>query len=413
MAAYSLRRIVRVAACFVITALILAVTGCGQETEKEETVPENIPEEYKQLYLQLWNKLGEFDEYLTSGRNISEDKVTFAAELLTANAHMGERLLTEEQFQANLVYLDGLQSLGVQGVKVTIAYPFLSKDFPNQERYLEFYKRIIQESRRRNMVVLVSIGNLLAGSQFSNVQYSFAGLTMDKYRETKREMVGTIIRELHPDYLTIAVEPQTEAMAIGLRQSPSSFTETVQYILEGLDRSGVDIGAGPGSWDDLEYVRKLAQDTTLDYIDVHIYPAKYLEQAVTMATIAQAANKRLIIGEMWTYKVDESGLAGIGNVAAQAEIFGRDVYSFWQPLDSKFLELVARMARVYKYEFISPFWSTYLFGYLDYEEVPASISYSTLRHRSNLRAWDNLLHNQVSETGLAYKKIISSTVSSR
>jgi len=118
-----------------------------------ETSPEVryvIPSEYQRLYKEISEKLDTFDEYLNSHNNGTQKKITFGAELLPANGHQGEKLLTEENCRGTLIYLDALQSLGVQGVKIAISYPLLAPDFPNSDGYLEYYKDVAQELRKKH-----------------------------------------------------------------------------------------------------------------------------------------------------------------------------------------------------------------------------------------------------------------------
>ncbi len=369
-----------------------------------------IPSEYQLLYEEISQKLELFDTYLDSHWDGAKSDVIFGAELLPANGHQGEKLLTEENYEGTLVYLDGLQSLGVNGVKIAISYPILAPDSPNSDRYLEYYKNLAQELRKRDVKILVAIGNFFQDSSFTDLQVSFPNPTFAQYRQIKRQIAERIIQEIHPDYLTIANEPSTEAMTTGLNVTVSEFTETVSYILNGLDRSDVLVGAGAGTWNHLDYVKSLARDTNLDYIDVHIYPANFLEQAITIADIAHTYNKRLIIGEAWTYKVYESELGDLGNIATQAKVFGRDVYSFWEPLDSRFLETLVKLASYKGYEFISPFWSKYFFAYLDYEAVPKSLAYRQLSQLSNQEAFQNILRNETTPTGLTYQELINTAL---
>jgi len=377
------------------------------DIESSPGVQVSVPPEYQRLYHELSEKLDSFSEYLNSLPNGSENKVTFGAELLPANGHQGEKLLTKENYSGTLIYLDALQSLGVQGVKVSINYPLLAPDFSNLNGYLEYYRSLAQELRKRNMKMLVAIGNLFPDPAFTDLQVSFTNLTFSEYRRTKRQIAERIINEIQPDYLTLANEPSTEAMTTGLEVTVPEFTETINYVLNGLDRQDVLIGAGAGSWNDSAYVKSLARTTDIDYIDIHIYPANYLEQALTMADLAHASNKRLIIGEAWTYKVYDYELGDLSHIAAQADIFGRDVYSFWEPLDSKFLEILVKLASCKGCEFVSPFWSKYFFGYLDYETMAKNLTYKQLAQLSNQEAVKNILGHKLTTTGLTYYELIN------
>jgi hypothetical protein len=365
-----------------------------------------VPSAYQALYDEINGKLDSFENHLNSLPPEKTNKITFGAELLPANGHEGDKLLTQENYLVTLLYLDALQSMGVQGVKISINYPLLAPDFPNSDGYLKYYKNIGQELRKRNMTMLVAIGNLFPDASFTDLQVSFTNLTYDEYRRTKRQIAEKIVNEIHPDYLTLASEPSTEAMTTGLKVTVPQFSETVNYVLNGLDRKGVLMGAGAGSWNDIDYVKSLAGDTDIDYIDIHIYPASYLEQALTMADIAHNGNKRLIIGEAWTYKAYNIKLGDLGNTATQADIFSRDVYSFWEPLDSRFLEVLVRLASYEDYEFISPFWSKYFFGYFDYETIAENLSHRQLTQLSNQKAVRNIMSQKLTGTGFTYQKLI-------
>jgi hypothetical protein len=126
--------------------------------------------------------------------------------------------------------------------------------------------------------------------------------------------------------------------------SSDRYTRFVNNTLQGMRRGDTLVGAGSGNWDSIDYIRKFAHDTALDYIDVHIYPLagpgnNFLRRAVEMAEVARAARKRVIVGEAWLYKAAPRELRG--NPSA-ASIFARDVYSFWGPLDIDFLKLLRR-----------------------------------------------------------------------
>jgi hypothetical protein len=298
--------------------------------------------------------------------------------------------------------------MGINGVKIAIDYPFFVPGFPNNDAYIKFYKRIVQECRSRKFVVLIANGNLFPNSPFSDLKYSFSGLTLEKYRQGKRQSCETIIRELHPDYLTIANEPTTEKLNLGIEQTSTQFADTTSYVLNGLEHSGTLMGSGTGTWSNMNYIRELVKIPNLDYIDMHIYPIDYLQGAVDAAEIARSANKRLVLAEIGLYKVRDTEMNDLGKMATQATIYGRDVFSFWEPLDSKFLELVVKMAKCNAYEFISPFWSTCLYNYIDYNDTTKNLDYSQLRQLDNAAAYRNLIAGKFSGWGETYSNIIFS-----
>ena len=159
-----------------------------------------VPEEYQQLYDSLSEKLDKFDRGLTNCSPTGQ-KFIYAAELLAANCNAGEKMLNESYYQGVLVWLDAFERMGINGVKIAIDYPFFTPGFPNNDAYIKFYKRIVQECRSRKFAVLIANGNLFPNSPFSDLKYSFSGLTLEKYRQGKRQSCETMIRELHPDYL--------------------------------------------------------------------------------------------------------------------------------------------------------------------------------------------------------------------
>jgi len=373
-------------------------------TEVPAAAAHPVPSEYQAMYADLMQKLTDFDSNLDKRKTSSTSRVTIAAELLTANSNIGENLFTDTNFQANRVYLDALQAINITGVQVSIMYPLLTTDFPNQQKYLAFYKKLMQELRLRKLTVLVKVGNPFANSVYSDLTISFDGLTLEKYRSEKKAMVQLIARELKPDYLTVCNEPNTEKMTMGILQTPAQYAATTQYILEGLDRFGILIGGGAGTWDDLAYMKALA-DTGLDYLDAHIYPLEFLPRFIDISDIAHANNKRLVVGEAWVYKLSSNDYGRLGDVAATSRIYGRDVFSFWEPLDSKFLTVLIRMAGIYGYEFVSPFWTNYLYGYIDYSDATKGLAYRQLRQESNLVSYLNMLQGKPSGSGLTYKKL--------
>ncbi len=362
-----------------------------------------VPAEYRQLYDSLSGKLDAFDRSLDSKCPGVNGQITFAAELL--GAHVSEQLFNQAYYRGQIDYLDGLKSMGVQGVKIAINYPQLNDDFPDRDRYVEVYKNIIHECRARGLKVLISSGNYF-GPPFTTISYSLAGLTLDRYRQGKRATAEMILHEFQPDYLSVANEPTTENMLMGIKQTAAQYAETTRYILDGLDKNGALVGSGAGSWSNLSYIRELCKIPELDYIDIHIYPVDYLQGAVAAASIARAAGKRVIMGEMGLYKVKDEEMGDLGRLATQANIFSRDVFSFWEPLDSFWLETVVKMSRCCGYEFISVFWSTLLFGYVEYSDINKGLGYTQLRQISNRVAFSNLKSGRLSGWGETYRDLI-------
>jgi hypothetical protein len=387
-----------------------APTTMPREEPAAAPVAAPIPPEYRQLYDSLSQELDSFDRSLDA--NCKPDpngKLTYAAELLAANCSVGERLFNETYYQGILVWLDSFKAMGITGVKIAIDYPLFVPDFPNNDAYIKFYKRLVQDLRARKLTVFVANGNLFLNSPFTDIKYNLGALTLDKYRQGRKQSCEVIIRELHPDYLTVANEPNgAESLNTGLNQTPTQFAETTRFILKGLEHGGTLMGSGTGTWSQMSFIQELAKIPDLDYIDMHIYPIDYFQGAVDAAEIARANNKRLVLAEVGLYKVRENEMGDLGTMGTQATIYGRDVFSFWEPLDSKFLRVAVKIARCNGYEFISPFWSTYLSSYVNYDDTTRILSYNQLRQLDNRQAYANALAGKLSGWGETYKKLIFS-----
>jgi len=370
------------------------------------------PVQYVDLYAGLDTKLKAIDGVVTARSTGGKHDVTFSAELLPANANIGEPLFREQTWPAVLLNLDRLQQLGVRGVKVAVKYPVLMPSFPRSADYLEFYRRVGQEVRRRNLKLLVQMTDGFRESAFSAlpVEPYYAGLTWERYRREKRQMAETIIREIRPDYLTVQNEPGTQAHNTGLPMTVQNVTDLLEYVTRGLDKRGVLVGAGAGTWEDLAYAQSLARIGGLDYLDMHIYPITrdYVnDRAFRFAEVAQRAGKRVVIGEAWLYKASDQDLRA-GNVAAAPGLFARDVFSFWEPLDAQFVTTVVKLSHAVKIDFTSFFWSRYFFGYADYSERTGRLSPGELSRLANAAAGRNMTADppRMTQTGATLQRLI-------
>lgn len=304
---------------------VAAPTGAPGQTVvvRPTSAPIPIPAEYEALYKYLDGKLDNFSAQLNALPQTDARELTFASELIIANGNRGEELLQPQTFGAVQLYLDRLQALGIKGVKVAIKYPLLTQDFPRSNEYLAFYKKVSQELKRRNMKMLAGTGVAFTQPEFSSVKVDYHAMTLDKLKTTMRQHIATIAREVQPDYLTVANEPGTETELTGIKFTVADYTEYVNFMLNGLDRRNILVGAGTGNWDDPAFIESLAKNSSMDYIDIHFYPINrdFTGRALQQADIARANGKRLIIGENWLYKSSDQEIGG----ASAVEIIARDV----------------------------------------------------------------------------------------
>jgi len=360
------------------------------------------------VYASLDESLSSFQDYLNQHWDGTTGSTVFAAELLPANGNRGDALLQPTTLAGVKLYLDRLQELGVQGVSVAISYPLLRPDFPRSAEYLKFFQGVAQEVHGRGLKLLVESGPVFPDPEYSRLQVDFSGLTTETYFQSKRDQLLLIAREVRPDYLAISGEPTTEQRLTGLSLPPAEYAAFAQETADAIDRStGILVGAGAGTWEDPAYVQAFVGDASLDFINLHVYPLRspyddYLQRAVDWAELATASGKKLVMGESWLYKASD---AEVGK--PYQEIFPRDVFSFWEPLDTRFIGAMADLAQYQRFDYVSLFWANYLFAYIDYDETPKGLSAVQLMASANQAASDSILADTFSETGLALQQLLS------
>ena len=362
-----------------------------------------VPAAYQALYATLQDELNSAETRWPA--TPGGQPPLYAAELLVADDNRGPVLLNQGTMPSVRLYLDRLQAMGIKSVKNAIQYPLLTPNFPDYARYLDFYRQVGQEIHQRGMVWVIQASILFANTPFSPVTYNYSGLTFDAFMQQYRQMVVTIINELKPDYLTLIGEPDTAAHLTGLAElnRPDQEVRLINYVLGGLDRGNTAIGSGTGTWSPLQFVQGMATQTSLDFISLHFYPMdkRFQSSADQMAEIAQQNGKYILITEAWLYKTDQPG--GGQNVAAAPEIYKRDAYSFWTPLDEQFIRVMDSYSRKYNVKILSFFWSNLFFGSIEYDPGMDNQPFQTIQKQVNQAATANLLKGQYSPLGDYYK----------
>ena len=107
------------------------------------------------------------------------------------------------------------------------------------------------------------------------------------------------------------------------------------------------------------------------------------------------------MSEAWLFKIKETELGSV----TETSVFARDAFSFWEPLDQKFLEVITNLAYAKKFEFVSPFWTKYFFTYIDYNEISGKSS-GDIIELSSAEAGKNIVNGKFTSTGLKYKELI-------
>jgi hypothetical protein len=206
--------------------------------------------------------------------------------------------------------------------------------------------------------------------------------------------------------LGCAAKGNVGGAARGDKSIPIEYRVLYKELSEKLGQSDVQLGAGAGTWSPMTYFSALAKIKQLDYIDLHIYPVQrdfVINRVARIARTATAHNKKISIGEAWLYKVSQRELGRIKPVTA----FARDVYSFWQPLDEMFVQILVGLSRRTDAEFCSLFWMKYLYGYVDYNSRTRDLAPQELINMSEKAAGRRILDNSLNQTGTLFQDLIS------
>ena len=377
-------------------------------SEKNEK-PDPVPGEFRRMYETLEDALADFDGRIGPAAKGTGRPLTFGAGLPAADCNRGRELLNPDALADVIEYLDELKELGVEAVTVPIGYPVYAPFFPDYARYVAFYKQVAQEVKKRDMKLCVEAHVAFVNTGYSDIRMSFTALTFERYKAEKKAMVSAIIRDLDPDYLNIGSEPDTEAAVTGVTElnDPLRYAEYIRYVLTGLHRGKARITAGIGSWGNLAYATSLARFTSIDALSVHIYPVtgRSPENALAVADIARQYGKGLVIDKAWLAKSEQ--YVGRGN-ETWTEVLRRDNFSFWAPLDRKFLSILVKLARAKGAEYISPFRSGYFFAYVNYDEKSADLRYRDIQTLQERAALASAMEGKVTPTGRHYWVLIES-----
>jgi hypothetical protein len=271
---------------------------------------------------------------------------------------------------------------------------------------MEFYRTVAAEVRQRGLLLVVEMGTMSRESEARRGAVDSKGLTRAVFNAGLREMAEAVIADIHPDYLTVLSEPDTQTRNTGLTFSASQFAATVKFAVTGLDPGSTWLGAGAGTWLALDYFKALADIPELNYLDLHIFPIQhgFASARVFKATeAAKARGKGVSIGEAWLYKISNREFGQINPV----EAFARDAYSFWQPLDERFVATVANLSHTIQAEFCSFFGMDILYAYVDYTPETSRLAPAQLMQASRAAAAEKIRAGTLSDTGERFKSLIA------
>ncbi len=349
----------------------------AQGTHKSTAAPP-VPASFQDLYTTLNGDLDSFNASITSVWNGSKYPVLFAGTLTNANSNSGKQLVNPGYFTGVQMQLQGLKAVGAKAVMVQVSFPVLYQPFfstqSEYQQYVSFYQQVATAVRALDMKLIVEDNPLLStGAQAGwNVAPFFATLTWDQYQQARAQNAATVAQTMQPDYMVLVQEPQSEAAEAGQPNvgTVSGATSLVTQMLAGVRQTGVavQLGAGVANWQPQydQFIQSFVAQP-LDFIDMHIYPVNtsYPAQAMTIASIAAAAGKPVSMSECWLWKTRDSELGAI----TTDQIQSRNTFSFWEPLDSYFLQTVVNFAYYTKMAFVAPVNTDAFWAYQDYNAI--------------------------------------------
>ncbi len=361
----------------------------------------------------------------------------YAAILTYASGNRGPDLLGQWSMQSVEVELDRLTEMGVNSVGINIGYPLLTPAFHaylnsinsnytwTVDEYVDFYVQVIAKAHARGLRVHIEQGIMLRDfatldphPYFDAIRTLEPTAARERYWQEMAQESYLILTELAPDSLSLVGEPETANEAIGLIQgeplaTPTQWRDYVDYAISLFPAHSVRLGAGAGVWEAEELIQLFADMPALDFIDLHIFPAKSLATDYFATVIARAdlvnsidPSKKITLGQAWLYKAtaDELGLVGV----ISPEVLSRDVFSYWQPLDSKFIELFSRVSQAKQFETYIPWGTWYFFSYLDYSQA-AGMTPAERNLSNQVAAYNNMLNGLTTGTGDAYEAITTAS----
>ena len=377
--------------------------------------PAQVPAPYQDLYTQLTEEVADLQGSVSKTWDGSTYPVAFSAQLTDANSNNGPGLLNESSLTLIQSEIAQLKAVGVKAISVEVSFPMLYPPFFNsigqpgyQAQFAAFYANVASAVHAQGLQLIVESQSLIpTGLQSvwgAGLQIFYAGFgSFQDYANARAQTVKTVAQTMHPDFFVLQEEPDTESNQSGQPEAGTVSGSTT--MLNGsiaaarqANVPGMKIGAGFGSW--LQAFQRFANSFTqqrcgqtvsgqvqscisqpLDFLDMHLFPipeqAMYCsappnpqpctapnfgQNALTILSTAQAARMPVTISQCWLRKVrDSEWLQTSGDIEE-----AREAYSFWEPLDSAFLQLVYSLANSSHMLFVVPFNSQSYYAYLNW-----------------------------------------------
>ena len=396
---------------------LFAILTLSGEFPCSASTPPPVPKSFQDLYTSLNNYLDSFNTTLNSQWNGVKYPVLFTANLWDANAEGGpQQMLGTGALATIQAQLQELKAMGVQAVTVEVGFPMLYEPFfssqSQYQQFVTFYQNVAASVRAQGLKLIVDNESLRNGVVLSgwNTAPFYATLNWEQYQQARVQTAVTIAQTMHPDYMVVLEEPDTEATMSGQSavNTVSGATSMLSQILSSLQQSGVSgvkVGAGVGTWLP-QYQQFIQSFVTLpvDFIDMHVLPVNYsyLPNALTIASMAAAAGKPVTMTQTWLRKVRDSELS----VLSSSQLLARDAFSFWAPLDAYFAQTMENLAYYTHMTFLDDFESPYFWAYLPYDGSTENLTPSQILSQTTQQSDQNMMAASFTSTALSYYRSI-------
>jgi hypothetical protein len=422
-------------------------------TATPSATPLPIPAQYQTLYNDLQDAIDTEDGQISSAWDGKLYGVDYATELLTADGNGGFGILQPAVKAMMLKELQAEHDMGATAVTVQIGFPIFDENLYTSlgqtqqqagqtvQTWIDYYSSVAQAIHGLGMKMVVEANPLLTlatGSANSiDVSGYYKSLDAASYEQRRSAHNILVAQTIKPDYLLLQTEPTTDAVnsqnraLAALMSDPNADTEMIRGFVADLDQgqvpglhSSILVGSGVGSWqaDWQSYITNLAGIPGLDKLDTHVYNLQpgldEIGIAEQVADVAHAAGKGASVSEYWFHK--STSLSGFTGADPLLDVRARDSFSFWSPLDQRFLSMMVKLANYKQFDYVSAFGFFYWFTLIDYpslttpcppvypaqnatENAACNAKIQTLRNQDAGRA---LSSGQLSSTGTAFRELL-------
>jgi hypothetical protein len=375
--------------------------------------PGPVPSQYQSTYDTLASQVQAFTAVAGSSPPRSDTVLSSSLTPADGNA-MSPNVLQGGALARSTQMVGLMKALGETGVTIQVGFPLLVNSFPDSSTYTTFYQQVAQVVHEQGLVLTVELNPLFPAFSALPVKDFYQGLTLQSYISDTAQEAQTIIDVMAPKYLSFLNEPDTYTgnihnPAIDLK-NPAVGVQFVSGVLAGLERHGTLLGAGTGTWTDPSYDAALLAQTSIDFLDLHMYPVAADDVANMQAQTQDAdeAHKGIVMTECWLYKESTNGQPIESSAQGSIDEQKDGTFSFWEPLDEQFLRAMIDYARNNGFEVVSPFSTLDYFSYLNWTPQLGAESNQQVRSAFDQQVTQAMSAGDLSGAGETVKSLAAS-----